>query len=155
MNATARLANQPAAYQGNPYTYFAYIPRLPPTAYALLLYMLTQQQPGGLVRATHDELATGLALDRGVISRAMPYLVAARLVYVVGRGKLQIHPMLAVYPTAQDRHAALSSLAREDRLDVGHFEDEYEKRLARHQEEKARKKAEQRKAPARGHLRSV
>ncbi|MBT2611421.1 hypothetical protein J7I97_24975 [Streptomyces sp. ISL-87] len=133
----------------------SYIPRLPPTAYAILLYMLTQQQPGGLVRATHGELATGLALDRGVISRAMPYLVAARLVYVAGRGRLQLHPMLAAYPTAQDRTAALAALAPEDRLNVGHFEEEYERRLARYQEDKARRKAEQRKAPPRGHLRSV
>ncbi|MEV7617083.1 hypothetical protein [Streptomyces sp. NPDC089799] len=133
----------------------AYVPRLPPTAYAMLLYMLTQQQPGGLVRATHGELADGLALDRGVISRAMPNLVAARLVYPVGRGRLQLHPMLASYPTAQDRAAAMAALAPEDRLDVGHFEDEYDRRLAQYQEDKARRKAKQHKTPALSHLRSV
>ncbi|MFG2754692.1 hypothetical protein [Streptomyces xanthophaeus] len=134
----------------------SYVPRLPPTAYAMLLYMLTQQQPGGLVRATHGELATGLALDRGVISRAMPYLVAARLVKAAGRGRLQLHPMLAAYPTLQDRHTALAALPRDERLDVGHFEDEYERRLALYQEEKARRKAEQpqRRTP-RAHLHSV
>ncbi|MEV6576422.1 hypothetical protein [Streptomyces sp. NPDC051577] len=121
----------------------------------MLLHMLTLQEQGGLVRVTHDELATGLALNRGVISRAMPYLVAARLVYIVGRGKFQIHPMLAAYPTAQDRHEALNALAPEDRLNVGHFEEEYERRLALHQENKARRKAEQPRKATRGHLRSV
>ncbi|MCX4721972.1 hypothetical protein OG818_40490 [Streptomyces virginiae] len=140
----------------NPFAYLCYVPRLPPTAYALLLHLLHQQQPGGLVRATHEELAAGLALDRGVISRAMPHLVAARLVYVVGRGRLQLHPMVALYATPQDRYAALSALAREDRLDVGHFEDEYEKRLALRQAEKERRQAARRRpAPARGHLRRV
>ncbi|MCY0942886.1 hypothetical protein [Streptomyces antarcticus] len=140
--------------QDDPYAGLAYVPSLPPTGYKMLLYMLSQQQPGGLVRATHEELATGLALDRGVISRAMPYLVASRLVFVIGRGKLQIHPMLARYPTQQDRRAALAALAPEDRLDVGHFEEEYERRLTLYQEEKARKKASK-PATARGHLRSV
>lgn len=141
-------------HQDDPYAGLAYVPRLPPTGYAMFLYMLSQQQPGGLVRATHEELATGLALDRGVISRAMPYLVAARLVYVIGRGRLQIHPMLARYLNQQDRRAALAALAPEDRLDVGHFEEEYERRLALYQEEKARKKASK-PSTARGHLRSV
>lgn len=155
MSAMAPLAAIQPAHPANPYIYFGYVPRLPPTAYALLIYMLNQQQQGGLVRATHEELATGLALDRGVISRAIPYLVAARLVYVVGRGKLQIHPMLAFHATPRDRHAALTALAPEDRLDAGHFEDEYEKRLAQHRADKACK-AEQRKAPAaRGHLHSI
>ncbi|WP_030729404.1 helix-turn-helix domain-containing protein [Streptomyces sp. NRRL S-237] len=140
----------------NPFAYLCYVPRLPPTAYALLLHLLHQQQPGGLVRATHEELATGLALDRGVISRAMPHLVAARLVHVLGRGRLRIHAMLALHATPQDRYAALSALTREDRLDVGHFEDEYERRLADRQAEKERRQAARhRPAPARGHLRPV
>ncbi|MEU9028976.1 hypothetical protein AB0D46_15915 [Streptomyces sp. NPDC048383] len=42
----------------NPYAGLTFVPRLPPTAYALPLFMLAQQQPGGHVRATHDELAT-------------------------------------------------------------------------------------------------
>lgn len=140
--------------EDDPYAGLAYVPRLPPTGYAILLYMLSQQQPGGLVRATHEELAAGLALDRGVISRAMPCLVAARLVYVIRRGRLQIHPMLARYATPGERRAALAALAPGDRLDVGHFEEEYERRLALYQEEKARKKANK-PATARGHLRSV
>src|SRR5690606_3039337 len=73
----------------------AYVPRLPPTAYTLLLHAMTEQEPGGLVVATHDELAAGLAMERGMISRAMPHLVAARLVTVVRRGRFQIHPMIA------------------------------------------------------------
>lgn len=154
---TVAASSWPHHYQQISVQGFGYVPRLPPTAYAILLHMLTRQQPGGLVRATHEELAVGLALDRGVISRAMPYLVAARLVYVVGRGRLQIHPMLAAYPTPQDRQAALAALPAEDRLEVGHFEDEYERRLALYHEEKARKKAGQprRAAASRGHLHSV
>lgn len=140
--------------EDDPYAGLAYVPCLPPTGYAMLLYMLSQQQPGGLVRATHEELATGLALDRGVVSRAMPYLVAARLVYVIRRRRLQIHPMLARYATPQERRTALAALVPEDRLDAGHFEEEYERRLALYLEEKARKKAN--KPPtARGHLRSI
>ncbi|WP_369780151.1 hypothetical protein [Streptomyces sp. R33] len=65
----------------------------------------------------------------------MACLVSARLVYVVGRGKLQLNPVFTAYPTAQDRHAALAALAPEDRLDASHFEDEYERRLAFYMEE--------------------
>ncbi|MGW7063500.1 hypothetical protein ACWGHM_34070 [Streptomyces sp. NPDC054904] len=134
---------------------FGYVPRLPPTAYAMLLHMITQQQPGGLVRATHVDLATGLALNRGVISRAMPYLVAARLVKSAGRGRLQLHPMLASYPTPRERAIALASLPDEERLDVGHFEEEYEHRLDLYHEAKARRKATAPRKASRGHLRSV
>ncbi|MEU9028977.1 hypothetical protein AB0D46_15920 [Streptomyces sp. NPDC048383] len=77
----------------------------------------------------------------------MPYLVAARLILVIGRGRFKIHPMLALHPTPQERKTALAALAPEDRLDVGHFEDEYELRLTHYLEEKARKKIEQAKAP--------
>ncbi|MEU1854337.1 hypothetical protein ABZ499_35125, partial [Streptomyces sp. NPDC019990] len=73
----------------------AYVPRLPPTTCTLLLHMMTEQEPGGLVVATHDdELASGLATERGMISRAMPHLVAARLVTVVRRGRFQLPPVI-------------------------------------------------------------
>lgn len=117
----------------------AYVPRLPPTAYTLLLHLLTEQEPGGLVVATHDELATGLAMDRGMISRAMPYLVAARLITVVRRGRFQVHPMLAAFDTPRDQQRAVKALPKDMRLDEGDFEDEYERRLELHQQEKARK----------------
>ncbi len=117
----------------------AYVPRLPPTAYTLLLHLLTQQESGGLVVATHDELAEGLALERGMISRAMPYLVAARLVTVVRRGRFQLHPMLAAFDHPKDQQRAIEGLPRDMRLDEGDFEDEYERRLELHQQEKARK----------------
>ncbi|MEU8140205.1 hypothetical protein [Streptodolium elevatio] len=117
----------------------AYVPRLPPTAYALLLHMLTQQEVGGLVAATHDELAQGLALERGMVSRAMPHLVAARLVTVVRRGRFQLHPMLAAYDHPRDQQQALKALPAELRLDHGDFEDEYERRLDAHRQAKARK----------------
>ncbi|GAA3233285.1 hypothetical protein GCM10010260_81720 [Streptomyces filipinensis] len=132
-----------------------YVPRLPPTSYTLLLHMLNRQQIGGLVRATHEELAEGVAMDRGVISRAMAYLVAARLVRVKGRGKLQIHAMLAKHESAQHRYDAITALPIEERLDVGHFEEEYERRFALHQQEKAEKAEKRKTSTARGHLRSV
>ncbi|MFJ2900350.1 hypothetical protein ACIO87_36465 [Streptomyces sp. NPDC087218] len=75
----------------------AYVPRLPPTAHTLLPHMMTEQEPGALVVTTQDELATGFAMERGVISRAMPHLVAARLVTVVRRGRVQLHPVIAVF----------------------------------------------------------
>ncbi|MFF3015534.1 hypothetical protein [Streptomyces sp. NPDC057939] len=134
---------------------FGYIPRLPPTAYAIFLYLLAQQQPGGLVRATHADLGVGLAVDRGVVSRAMPYLVAARLVKSVGRGRLQLHPMLASYSIPRERAIALAPLPDEERLDVGHFEEEYEQRLNLYQQAKARRKAAAPRKAGRGHLRSV
>ncbi len=117
----------------------AYVPRLPPTAYALLLHMMTEQEVGGLVVATHDELAQGLAMERGMISRAMPHLVAARLVTVVRRGRFQLHPMLAAYGDPRDQQRAIRSLPRDMRLDEGDFEEEYERRLELHAQEKARK----------------
>ncbi|MER6692900.1 hypothetical protein [Streptomyces minutiscleroticus] len=115
------------------------MPRLPPTAYALLLHMMTAQEPGGLVVATHDELATSLAMERGMISRAMPHLVAARLVSVVRRGRFQLHPMIAAFNDPREQRAAVAALPRDMRLDEGDFEDEYEHRLELHQAEKARK----------------
>ncbi|MER5353469.1 hypothetical protein ABT093_24425 [Kitasatospora sp. NPDC002551] len=121
----------------------AYVPRLPPTAYTLLLHLLTEQEPGGLVAATHDELGNGLAMGRDQISRAMPYLVAARLVTVVRRGRFQLHPAIAAFNTPKEQQQAMRALPPEMRLDEGDFEEEYERRLAQHQEEKARK-AEQR-----------
>ena len=117
----------------------AYVPRLPPTAYTLLLHMLTQQEVGGLVVATHEELAEGLALERGMISRAMPYLVAARLVTVVRRGRFQLHPMLAAFDHPRDQQQALKALPADMRLDEGDFEEEYERRLEAHKQAKARK----------------
>lgn len=120
----------------------AYVPRLPPTAYALLLHMLTEQEIGGLVVATHDELAEGLALERGTISRAMPHLVAARLVTVVRRGRFQLHPMLAAYDHPRDQQQAIKALPAEMRLDDGDFEDEYERRLEARKVTKAARKAE-------------
>ncbi|WP_103529023.1 hypothetical protein [Streptomyces sp. SM12] len=117
----------------------AYVPRLPPTAYALLLHMMTEQERGGLVVATHDELAGGLAMERGMISRAMPHLVAARLVTVVRRGRFQLHPMIAVYGDPREQQRAVRALPRDMRLDVGDFEEQYELRLQAHLEEKKRK----------------
>ncbi|MFD9008698.1 hypothetical protein [Streptomyces sp. NPDC059552] len=56
----------------------------------------------------------------------------------------------------QDRYAAHSALALEDRLDLGHFEDEYERRLAERRAEKKAGQAEEHwTAPARAHLRRV
>jgi hypothetical protein len=121
----------------------AYVPRLPPTGYALLLHLMTQQETGGLVVATHEELAVGLAMERGMISRAMQHLVAARLVTVVRRGRFQLHPTLAAFDTPRDQQRAIAALPHGQRLDVGDFEDEYERRLELHQQAKARK-AEQR-----------
>ncbi|WP_033821926.1 hypothetical protein [Kitasatospora sp. MBT63] len=117
----------------------AYVPRLPPTAYTLLLHLMTEQEPGGLVAATHDELGSGLAMGRDQISRAMPYLVAARLVTVVRRGRFQLHPAIAAFNTPKEQQQAMRALPAGMRLDEGDFEDEYERRLAQHQEEKARK----------------
>ncbi|WP_329028444.1 hypothetical protein [Streptomyces sp. NBC_00690] len=117
----------------------AYVPRLPPTAYTLLLHMMSGQEPGGLVVATHDELATGLAMERGMISRAMPHLVAARLVIVVRRGRFQLHPMIAAFNDPREQQRAVKALPRDMRLDVGDFEDEYERRFQHHLDEKARK----------------
>ncbi|MFJ9777172.1 hypothetical protein ACIRVF_39060 [Kitasatospora sp. NPDC101157] len=122
----------------------SYVPRLPPTAYTLLLHLLTVQQPGGLVVATHEELGDGLAMDRVLISRAMQHLVAARLVTVLRRGRFQLHPAISAFNTPKEQQQAMRALPREMRLDEGDFEDEYERRLAQHQEEKARK-AKQRK----------
>ncbi|MGW6562747.1 hypothetical protein [Streptomyces hydrogenans] len=117
----------------------AYVPRFPPTAYTLLLHMMSEQDPGGLVVATHDELAAGLALDRGMISRAMPHLVAARLVTVVRRGRFQLHPAISAFADLRDQQRAMKALPRSMRLDVGDFEDEYERRFQLHLDEKARK----------------
>ena len=122
----------------------AYVPRLPPTAYTLLLHLLTVQQPCGLVVATHEELGEGLAMDRVLVSRAMQHLVAARLATVVRRGRFQLHPAIAAFNTPKEQQQAMRALPSEMRLDEGDFEDEYERRLVLHQEEKARK-AEQRK----------
>ncbi|MGW4815178.1 hypothetical protein ACWEPB_26535 [Kitasatospora cineracea] len=122
----------------------AYVPRLPPTGYTLLLHLLTEQEPGGLVVATHEELGEGLAMDRVLISRAMQHLVAARLVTVLRRGRYQLHPSIAAFSTPKEQQQAIRALPIEMRLDEGDFEEEYERRLLQHQEEKARK-AEQRK----------
>ncbi|GAB3949440.1 hypothetical protein [Streptomyces sparsus] len=129
----------------------AYVPRLPPTAYTLLLYMMSEQELGGLVVATHDELATGLALERGTISLAMPHLVAARLVTVVRRSRFQLHPAIAAFNDPREQHRALKALPRDLRLDVGDFEDEYERRFQLHLDEKARKA----EAKAKGNVTSI
>jgi hypothetical protein len=73
----------------------------------------------------------------------MQHLVAARLVTVVRRGRFQLHPMLAAFDSPKDQQRAIAALPRSQRLDVGNFEDEYERRLELHQQAKARK-AEQR-----------
>ncbi|WP_404871016.1 hypothetical protein ACI1MP_38275 (plasmid) [Kitasatospora griseola] len=134
----------------------AYVPRLPPTGYTLLLHLLTEQEPGGLIEATHEELGEGLAMERGMISRAMQHLVAARLVTVLRRGRFQLHPAIAAFDTPREQQQAMRALPREMRLDEGDFEDEYERRLLQHQEEKARK-AKQRKVTdiSRPRLKSV
>jgi hypothetical protein len=112
--------------------------------YALLLFMMSVQKPGGLVTATHDQLGHGLALERGMVSRAMTHLVAARLVTVLRRGQFQMHPAISAFDSQKEQLQAMRALPREMRLDEGDFEDEYERRLELHQKEKARK-AEQRK----------
>ncbi|MGW1296349.1 hypothetical protein [Streptomyces sp. NPDC002533] len=117
----------------------AYVPRFPPTAYTLLLHMMTEQEPGGLVVATHDELAGGLAIERGMISRAMPHLVAARLVTVVRRGRFQLHPVIAAFNDPREQQRAVEALPRDMCLDIGHFEDEYERRFQLYLDKKARK----------------
>ncbi|WP_331720400.1 hypothetical protein [Streptomyces sp. NBC_00209] len=117
----------------------AYVPRLPPTAYALLLHMMTEQEPGGLVAATHEELAAGLAMERGMISRAMPHLVAARLVTVIRRGRFRLHPMIAAFHDPREQQRAIKATPDDMRLDLGDFEDAYERRFQLHLDEKARK----------------
>jgi len=121
----------------------AYVPRLPPTGYTLFLHLLTKQEPGGLVKATHGKLAEELAIDRGLISRAMHHLVAARLVTSTSRGQCQLHPQIAAFDNARDQARAIKALAPGERLDEGNFEDEYERRLEAHEQERLRK-AEQR-----------
>ncbi|MFF1651088.1 hypothetical protein [Streptomyces sp. NPDC058240] len=105
----------------------------------MLLHMMTEQELGGLVVATHDELSAGLAMERGMISRAMPHLVAARLVTVVRRGRFQLHRMIAAFNDPRKQQRAVKALPRDMRLDVGDFEDEYERRFQFHLDEKARK----------------
>ncbi|WP_411078377.1 hypothetical protein [Streptomyces sp. cmx-10-25] len=117
----------------------AYVPRMPPTGYALLLHMMSEQQPGGLVVATHDQLAVGLAMDRGMISRAMPHLIAARLIIEARRGRSQLNPMVAAFNDPREQQRAVRDLPRDLRLDIGDFEEEYERRFQVHLEEKARK----------------
>jgi hypothetical protein len=105
--------------------------------------MMTEQEPGGRVVARHDELARGLAMERGMISRAMPLLVAARLVTVIRRGRFQLHPMMAAFNDPREQQRAVKALLRDMHLDVGDFEDEYEdeyeRRFQLHLEEKGRK----------------
>ncbi|MEV7218230.1 hypothetical protein AB0O31_34685 [Kitasatospora cineracea] len=135
----------------------AYAPRIPPTGYALLLHLLTVQEQGGLVVATHEELGEGLAMERGMISRAMHHLVAARLVTVLRRGRFRLHPAIAAFGTPQEQQQAIRALPREMRLDEGDFEEEYERRLQQRQEERDRK-ARQREVVhlgSRSRLRSV
>ncbi|WP_327241202.1 hypothetical protein [Streptomyces sp. NBC_01320] len=116
------------------------MPRLPPTAYTLLLHMMTEQETGGLVVATHDELATGLAMERGMISRAMPHLVAARLITVVRRGRFQLHPMIAAFNDPREQQRAIKALPKDMRLDAGDFEDEYERRFCRRRPARPRRR---------------
>jgi len=64
-----------------------------------------------------------------MISLAMPHLVAARLVTVVRRGRFQLHPMIAAFNDPREQQRAIKALPRDMRLDVGDFEDEYERRF--------------------------
>ncbi|MEU2674596.1 hypothetical protein ABZ622_38305 [Streptomyces sp. NPDC007164] len=100
--------------------------------------MMTEQEQGGLVVATHGELAHGLAMERDMISRAMPHLVAARVVAVVRRGRFQLHPVIAAFENPRQQQRAVKALPEDMRLDVGDFEDEYELRFQLHLDEKAR-----------------
>ncbi|WP_042404643.1 hypothetical protein [Streptacidiphilus carbonis] len=151
-SAATEWTPQPRPLLWGSFNGLAYVPRLPPTAYVLLLHLLTEQESGGLVKATHERLAAGLAIDRGLISRAMQHLVAARLVTVAGRGKFQLNPMIAAYDTPTDQARALKALPREQRLDEGDFEEEYEHRLEEQERERLRKKTESKVATLRPRL---
>ncbi|MFD4860688.1 hypothetical protein [Streptomyces atratus] len=95
-----------------------------------------------LLSQIHAQATAPAALPGGrgpAISRAMPHLVAARLVTVVRRGRFQLHPMIAAFNDSREQQRAVKALPRDMRLDVGDFEDEYERRFQLHLDEKARK----------------
>ncbi|MFD4795098.1 hypothetical protein [Streptomyces anulatus] len=127
------------------YNSFAYVPRMPPSAYALLLWLVATQAPGGEVRRTHKELAEDLALERSQISKAKTHLMAARLLVDTSPGGIwRLNPMIAGYLESDQQRAAIEALPGEWRLDIGDYEEEYERRLAQLDAEKERRQAQRR-----------
>lgn len=128
------------------YNSLAYVPRMPPTAYALFLWLVGMQSPGGEYRRTQGELAEELGLERTQISKAQQHLLAARLLVDVRRGRYQLNPMVSGYSSADQQRAAIEALPAELRLDVGNYEDLYEQHLDEQEKERARKAARRSKA---------
>ncbi|WP_399554049.1 hypothetical protein [Streptomyces anulatus] len=126
------------------YNSFAYVPRMPPSAYVLLLGLVGTQAPGGEVRRTHKELAEDLALERSQISKAKTHLLAARLLVDSSPGIWRLNPMFAGYLHADQQRAAIEALPEEWRLDIGDYEEEYELRLAQLDAERERRQAQRR-----------
>ncbi|MFB6700281.1 hypothetical protein [Streptomyces rubiginosohelvolus] len=150
MTTAARMAEHPQpvhTFVVGAYNSLAYVPRMPPTAYALFLWLVSMQSPGGEYRRTQGELADELALERTQISKAQQHLVAARLVISVGRGRYQLNPMVSGYTSVDQQRAAIESLPAELRLDVGDYEDLYEQRLEEQEKLRARKAARRSSAP--------
>lgn len=126
------------------YNTFAYVPRMPPSAYALLLWLVSTQAPGGEVRRTHKELAEELALERSQISKAKNHLLAARLLVDTRPGIWRLNPMISGYMYVDQQKAAIEALPSEWRLDVGDYEEEYEQRLVQLDAERERRQAQRR-----------
>ncbi|MFD7094075.1 helix-turn-helix domain-containing protein [Streptomyces xanthophaeus] len=125
---------------------FAWMPKLPGPALQVLLYLLGTQQPGGLIVATHKELAEFLGMDRALVGRALKHLEFARLVRRQKLGIYMLNPMLSGGLTPAESKKAIDAMDPEDRLDVEDFEERY---LARVQADEAlrKRRAEERNAP--------
>ncbi|WP_438297662.1 hypothetical protein [Streptomyces sp. HUAS TT7] len=75
------------------------------------------------------------------MSKALQHLVAARLIIDRRPGRYQLNPMVSGYRFPEEQERAIRDLPADLRLDIGHFEEEYELRLAEQTAEKARKAA--------------
>ncbi|WNZ14876.1 helix-turn-helix domain-containing protein [Streptomyces sp. 11x1] len=65
-------------------------------ALRVLLFLMGTQEPGGTIRATQREIASGLQLNRVHVNRAMGRVYALGLVHMVDRGVYQLNPQASL-----------------------------------------------------------
>ncbi|MDH6229415.1 MULTISPECIES: hypothetical protein [Streptomyces] len=109
---------------------FAYMPAMPGIAYRVLFELLGTQQNGGLCLVTEEALAAQLGVHRSMAGRGLQSLIHARMVFREARGTYRLNPMLAGGRTFEEHLEAIRDLAPEDRLDVDHFQDRYDRAVA-------------------------
>lgn len=84
--------------------------KLTPTQTDVLHHVLGNQEEGGILRATHEEIGTDLGIDRSEVGKAVRRLSSIGLIWQEGRKVIRVNPRCAFFGTSGHQAEAVADI---------------------------------------------